>query len=157
VKGGADNWKSPWASWTAVEAENWSESGGQWTYGGAFPASGTRYFHVAYHFTLDGYSTQNWWKMQGRITHTPNGGAAAAVAGSRMSSNQYSYYGLFGAFIQRHHVSGSCIVEMAHAGDTISFQYGHVASAGVGTFTVGNLKTVDDGLSLTITPVDINP
>jgi hypothetical protein len=153
---GADNWVTTPPSWTVQEAEEWSESSGEWSYAGDFPASGKRYFRVSYHFAIDGYASANWWRMQGRVTHTPDGGAAAVVPGSIMSSTPYAFYAIFGVSIQHHHVSGSCIVEMAHEDDTLSFQYGNYVT-GAGTFTAGNLITRDSGLSLTITPADINP
>ena len=114
-----------------------------------------RKFRVAYHFVIDGYTTALWWNMLGRITRKPSGGAFAVVPGSVMSSPRYAFYSIFGVYIQRHHVSGECIVSMAD-GDELSFQYGNFAS-GAGTFTAGNLQTIDSGISLTITPADITP
>jgi hypothetical protein len=154
----ADNWETAPASWTAEESTAWTESSGEWAYTGAFPASGSRFFRVNYHFVIDGYTTVTWWRMQGRITYKPNGGAFAVVPGSIMSGQTYSYTSVFGVFVQRHHVHGTCIVEISHANDRISFQYGNYCSTiGSGTFIAGNLRTFDSGISLTISPVDINP
>ena len=153
-----DNWVTAPVSWTAEEAVEWSEASGEWAYAGAFPASGSRFFRVSYDFVIDGYSTLAWWRMLGRITYKPNGGAFAVVPGSVMSGQTYSFTSVFGLYVQRHHVHGSCIVEISHANDRISFQYGnHVSYYVAGTFTAGNLQTIDSGLSLNITPVDINP
>ena len=51
--GGAEHWVTP-TSWTARQADEWAESGGECAYSGAFPASGSRRFLVSYTSSFSG-------------------------------------------------------------------------------------------------------
>ena len=150
--GGAEHWVTP-TSWTARQADEWAESGGEFSYSGAFPASGSRRFLVSYTSSFSGYTTVLVWSMLARITKKPDGGSHAAVAGSSHKSNPYGWFAYI-VYNQAHRLSCSSIVEI-ESGDVISFQYGNTVSGG-GTPSITR-ATSGDGIVLTIIPADISP
>jgi hypothetical protein len=150
--GGAEHWITP-TSWTARQADEWSESSGEFSYAGAFPASGSRRFLVSYTASFQGSTNLLFWSMLARITKKPDGGSHAAVAGSSHRSSPYGWWAYF-VYHQTHSLSCSSIVEI-ESGDVISFQYGNtVSNAGTPSIT---RATMGDGIVLTIIPADISP
>jgi hypothetical protein len=85
------------------------------------------------------------------------GSGHVLVPGSTVSSDWYGYLYLFGVYLERPQISGSCIVSIA-SGDKIGLDWGvHCLNALGGTFNLSGWHTYDDGIIVTITPVDINP
>ncbi len=148
---GVDHWVTP-TGWTLNVNDEWSESSGEFTYGGAYPAGGTRYFAVNWCFDMLGYADATYWKMLGRLTIDTDSGHVK-VPGSQQGGDYFSWMSFFGLYLQRHNVCGTAIVAMSN-GDKLSFQYGYHIS-GAGTANIGSLYTQDDGIQMTITPVDV--
>jgi len=150
-----DHWFTP-ATWTVRDSNNWTHSGGEFTYGGAFPAGGTRQFLVSWALSAQGWSTKTSWNTKVRVTKD-TGSGHVLVPGSTVSSDWYGYLYLFGVYLERPQISGSCIVSIA-SGDKIGLDWGvHCLNALGGTFNLSGWHTYDDGIIVTITPVDINP
>jgi hypothetical protein len=151
-----DHWYTP-ATWTVRDSNNWTHSSGEFTYGGAFPAGGTRKFLVSWALSAQGYSTHNHWNTKVRVTKD-TGSGHVVVPGSVVSSSWYGYLSIFGVHLERPEIAGSCIVSVA-SGDTIGLDWGLYCQnmSGITTFNVGSWFTHDDGIIVTITPVDINP
>jgi hypothetical protein len=154
-----DHWYTP-ATWTVRDSNNWTQvaSSGEFTYGGDFPAGGTRKFLVSWALSAQGYANQNYWNNKVRVTKKPSGGSHTLVPGSVVSSTWYGGLSIFGVILLRPTISGSCIVSIA-SGDTIGLDFGHYCNnlSGIATFNVGSWYTEDDGIIITITPADINP
>ena len=150
-----NNWVAVPTSWTSNIASDWSESSGAFSYAGDFPPSGSRKFIVSYQASFYGYSTNQYWRMLGRLVKTPSGGALTEIPGSVQHSSQYGSQ-IYLAYFMTHHLSGEAIVSIS-AGDTIGFQYGHyVSHAGAAAYTIGSLQTLTgmSGMTINVTPVD---
>jgi hypothetical protein len=85
------------------------------------------------------------------------GSGHVVVPGSVVSSSWYGWFAFFGYFGERPEIAGSCIVSI-DSGDTIGLDFGfYCLNSAVATFNVPSWYTYDDGIIITITPVDINP
>jgi hypothetical protein len=74
-----------------------------------------------------------------------------------VSSNWYGWLALFGLYFERPEIAGSCIVSI-DSGDKIGLDWGvYCLNSSGGTFNLSGWLTQDDGIIVTITPVDINP
>jgi hypothetical protein len=152
-----DHWYTP-ATWTVRDSNNWTQvaSSGEFTYGGAFPAGGTRKFLVSWALSATGFGSHSYWNTKVRVTKD-TGSGHVVVPGSVVSSNWYGWFNFFGYFAERPEIAGSCIVSI-DSGDTIGLDFGfHCLNSAVATFNVPSWYTYDDGIIITITPVDINP
>lgn len=151
-----DHWYTP-ATWTVRDSNNWTHSSGEFTYGGAFPAGGTRKFLVSWALSAAGFGSHSYWNTKVRVTKD-TGSGHAVVPGSVVSSNWYGWFSFFGYFAERPEIAGSCIVSI-DSGDTIGLDFGFhcLNNSGIATFNVPSFYTYDDGIIVTITPVDINP
>ena len=150
-----DHWFTP-TTWTVRDSNNWTHSSGEFTYGGAFPASGTRKFLVSWALSAQGWATKTVWNTKVRVTKD-TGSGHVVVPGSTVSSNWYGWLALFGLYFERPEISGSCIVSIA-SGDKIGLDWGvYCLNSFGGTFNLSGWLTQDDGIIVTITPVDINP
>jgi hypothetical protein len=150
-----DHWFTP-TTWTVRDSNNWTHSSGEFTYGGAFPASGTRKFLVSWALSAQGWATKTVWNTKVRVTKD-TGSGHVVVPGSTVSSNWYGWLALFGLYFERPEISGSCIVSI-DSGDKIGLDWGvYCLNSFGGTFNLSGWLTQDDGIIVTITPVDINP
>jgi hypothetical protein len=152
-----DHWYTP-ATWTVRDSNNWthSSSSGEFTYGGAFPAGGTRKFLVSWALSAESLVDRTWVNTKVRVTKD-TGSGHAVVPGSVVSSNWYGIVGVYSIIFTRADIAGSCIVSIA-SGDKIGLDWGiHCKTAATGTFNAYGWSTYDDGIIITITPVDINP
>ena len=150
-----NHWYTP-PSWTVLDNENWSQSGGEFSYLGAFPASGTRKFLISWALSAEGYANANYWNTKVRITKD-TGSGHVLVPGSTVSSTWYGVVGIFSLIFNRADIAGSCIVSIA-SGDKIGLDWGlYCQNSSVATFNVNGWNTHDDGIIISITPVDINP
>ena len=147
-------WAKP-TGWTLHTSDEWSESSGNFTYSGAFPASGSRVFRVTYAVGVSGWVSLTFWNFLVKVTKIPSGGAEADVAGSSVGGGAgYGGVSAFGVYFSSHSVSASTLVEIA-PGDTLAFQYGsHVSTAGTYN-TQFSTTNNGDGIVLSITPADI--
>ena len=150
-----NHWYTP-PSWTVRDNENWSQAGGEFSYLGAFPASGTRKFLVSWALSSEGYANANYWNTKVRITKD-TGSGHVLVPGSTVSSTWYGVVGIFSLIFNRADIAGSCIVSIA-SGDKIGLDWGlYCQNSSVATFNVNGWNTHDDGIIISITPADINP
>jgi hypothetical protein len=150
-----DHWFTP-NSWTVRDSSNWTHVNGEFSYDGDFPDSDSRKFLVSWALSAQGYANKVLWNTKVRVTKD-TGSGHALVPGSTVSSEWWGYGVFYGVNIERPAIAGSCIVSVAD-GDKIGLDWGvYCQNAGGGTFDLGYWATFDDGIIITITPVDINP
>ena len=150
----SNHWRTPTA-WTVHDSNNWTHSGGEFTYGGAFPASGSRKFLVSWALSAESYTNKNYTNTKVRVTKD-TGSGHAVVPGSVVSSTWYGVVGIFSLIFNRADIAGSCVVSI-ESGDKIGLDWGLYCNHAPGSTFNATWYTWDDGIIISITPVDINP
>ena len=146
------SWFAAMTGWELHANSGWSESSGEFSYGGSYPTSDPRVFLVQWSIMEWILTTADYTSVMGIIRKKPSGGVYADVDGSQELSAFDSYLAWFGSFYSSQAVSGRCIVSM-RPGDVIKFQNGMYSYNAAGTYTADSYAPKDQGATLTITPI----
>ena len=146
------SWFAAMTGWDLHENSGWSESSGEFSYGGSYPTSDPRVFLVQWSISEWIQATADYTAVMGIIRKKPSGGVYADVNGSLELSAFDAYLAVWGLWYLTQTVSGSCIVSM-RPGDVIKFQNGVYSYNAAGTYAAYSYAPKGEGATLTITPI----